>query len=402
MKTTNQCLLFLAIIFALFVSACTTPSSLYREGKDDEAIRLAVDYFRSHRKIKDKELMAFEKAFNSINNRDDARMRTLLSEGRNENYPEVYAVAQRMKIRQALVQPYLPVHLKETKREIALYIVEVDAILVDAKQKAAAFKYQQANDNITLARKGNRFAGRNAFLQLEQLATYYTDYKDAIALREEAYNLGINRVLIRLQNDAFIPLPYAYERDIMPMVTRDLNTQWVKYYTSNPSNLVFDYTIVARVTNINISPAFVNHFNTLEEKSIQDGFQYVLDKRGNVQKDSLGNDMKVPKYRIVRADVHEIEQRKNAQVTMLVEYFDNATQNRIFTQPINENSVFEYRSLTFSGDRRALKKETECRLGNSVPAPFPNDEEMLLRTTNDLKNALRKAITKNEDLVYGG
>jgi hypothetical protein len=400
MKTTNQIFLFLAIVFALFISACTTPSSLYREGKDDEAIRLAVDYFRSHRKIKDKDLMAFEKAFNTINNRDDARMRTLLSEGRNENYPEVYTLAQRMKTRQALVQPYLPVRLKETKREIALYIVEVDAILLDAKQKSAAFKYQQATDNMALARKGNRFAARNAYLQLEQLATYYTDYKDAIALREEAYNLGINRVLIRLQNEAFMPLPYGFERDIMPVVTRDLNTQWVKYYTSKNTNLQFDYTIVARVTSINISPSIVNHFNTLEEKSIQDGFQYVLDKRGNVQKDSLGNDMKVPKFRIVHAEVREMEQRKSAQLTMLVEYFDNANNNRIFTQPIVENSFFEYRSLTFSGDRRALKKETECRLGNSVPAPFPNDADMLLRTTNDVKNALRNAIAKNEDLVY--
>ena len=46
---------------------------------------------------------------------------------------------------------------------------------------------------------------------------------------------------------------------------------------------------------IDISPEQINEKQIIREKVIKDGFDYVLDKRGNVAKDSLGNDIKVDK-----------------------------------------------------------------------------------------------------------
>ena len=172
----------------------------------------------------------------------------------------------------------------------------------------------------------------------------------------------------------------------------------MKYHTFKDENLRYDYTIVARMTNIDVSPNRERRDHHIEEAQVEDGFEYVLDRNGNVKKDSLGNDIKTKKFRWVRADVFEIFQTKEARVSGYVEYFDNRTNERILSRPIESNALFNNVFINFQGDRRALRHETACRLGGRL-TPFPSDDALLMTVVDNMKQQAKSLIKNNDAIV---
>ena len=134
-----------------------------------------------------------------------------------------------------------------------------------------------------------------------------------------------------------------------------------------------------------------------ETKEIEDGFEYVFDENGNVKKDSLGNDIKIPKYKTISCNVVEFFQRKTAIISGQLEYYDNRTQKLIKAEPITAQSVFENAYATANGNLNALKPETRKKL-NLKPVPFPTDEAMVLQAGETLKKMTRDILVKNKNL----
>ena len=128
-----------------------------------------------------------------------------------------------------------------------------------------------------------------------------------------------------------------------------------------------------------------------ESKRIKDGFEYVLDEKGNVMKDSLGNDIKVDRYVQVHAWVLETHQQKVARIVGELAFFDVRRSTLLESRPLNAEAIFENYAATFRGDRRALSPETRNRIGN-VPVPFPSDENMLYDAVTYLKPAMKQQI----------
>ena len=66
-----------------------------------------------------------------------------------------------------------------------------------------------------------------------------------------------------------------------------------------------------------------------KEKQIKDGYTFVEDQNGNVVADSLGNSIKVDKFKTVRCDFYQFTQFKSAQVTGVVSFIDLKKQQKI-------------------------------------------------------------------------
>jgi hypothetical protein len=136
----------------------------------------------------------------------------------------------------------------------------------------------------------------------------------------------------------------------------------------------------------------------MDEKEIQDGFDYVLDSRGNVMKDSLGNDLKTPRYVRIHANIIEVYQSKAVRLAGTLQFFDGYRNTLLDTRPVGTEVLFENYASTFSGDKRALSDESCRRIGNR-PMPFPSDEDLLAQAAERLKPVIRDELRNNRSTL---
>ena len=153
-----------------------------------------------------------------------------------------------------------------------------------------------------------------------------------------------------------------------------------------------------KVTNLEVGPQVVKEREFEEVKEIEEGFDYVLDSRGNVLKDSLGNDVKVPRKVLIRARVFETFQTKVASIDGRLEFYDARNGNLIDSKPLAADAVFENYASTFRGDKRALSEEA-CRYLGNRPQPFPSDEALLLTAMERLKPVIKNRIAETRKLI---
>ena len=148
-----------------------------------------------------------------------------------------------------------------------------------------------------------------------------------------------------------------------------------------------------QLKQINISPEQISQAEFLREREIKDGWEYQLDRQGNVMKDSLGNDIKIDKIIKVRARYFETIQTKSSQILGEVVYIDLNTNQVFKTFPIDSGFVFENIYATFRGDERALLNEDRDFIRNRM-IPFPSNEQMVYDTGEDLKAKLKDIISR--------
>ncbi len=172
-----------------------------------------------------------------------------------------------------------------------------------------------------------------------------------------------------------------------------MNGMWLNFDAKNNSNIDYDYNIYLNIKYINVSPEQVNTNNWFENKEIQDGWQYVYDKNGNVMKDSLGNDIKVPKYKTISCKVSETVLHKQSIISGYIDFYNNVTKQLIKTEPVTAETFFDNVFTQAFGDYDALKPETLQKIKNSQAIPFPSDVDMIFKA-----NAIMKDMAKN--IIY--
>ena len=136
----------------------------------------------------------------------------------------------------------------------------------------------------------------------------------------EAKYMGTNRVLVSVINSTPLRLPEDFMENLLAINTYGLNSEWVEYHFKPlDQETVFDYYIDVNLQIIDVSPERINENDRLIKRKVQDGFEYVLDSRGNVMKDTAGNDIKIPKYKELSCTVIEKVQQKTVTLKGEVE-----------------------------------------------------------------------------------
>ena len=149
--------------------------------------------------------------------------------------------------------------------------------------------------------------------------------------------------------------------------------------------------MVLRIQDIVVSPDMVKEREYIDEKEIEEGFDYVLDSRGNVLKDSLGNDVKIPKKVTIKAFVTEVYQSKQTQVNATLDLIDLRINQVIQSQALSAVALFENYASKFRGDERALSADSRSRIGNS-PQPFPSSAAMILQAADRMKPVFQERV----------
>ena len=376
----------------ILASACTSPEKLIEQGNFDQAVALSVKKLSGKKNKKEKFVKATEEAFRRATNLDMRRIKTLEAEGRAENWVEINRIYSKIKKRQDLIEPLLPLIDREGYKADFMF-VKVDGLLNESKEKAAHFYYIEGKRLLAQAELGDKDAARQAYRQFEYIGQYYKSFKDESKLMRKAHDLGIVYVLFSMENNSYSILPRDFEREIKRISVNDMESMWRKVHLAPERNRDYDYKVVMNLRQIDVSPEQFREREYIDRNTIEDGWRYVLDSKGNVLKDSLGNDVKEPNKVEVLARVFETLQTKSAIVSGTLEFFDNQTNRIIHQEPITAETIFENYAARFDGDRRALSKESKQKIGNA-PMPFPSDEALVLQAADRLKPVIIEKIRR--------
>ncbi len=379
----------LLIITTIFLTGCASSIKQLQKGNYDAAIRTAVRNLRVDT-TNQEEIEVLDRAYTLANETDLERIRYLELEGNPRSWDELFTLYSDLKNRQALVRTVLPLELNG--RIINYPHQDYDAAIIEAKQMAADYYWDHAHN---LMENDTRESYRQAYNEFTKVKNYIGDYENIDQLLQETRWLGTSRAFILLFNNTHLKLSDNYENELLSFGPQDLNSEWVEFHTKQfHSDLYYDYLIHINLNHINVSPEKVFEKDRMETKEIEDGWEYVLDDRGNVVKDSSGNDIKVKKFRTAACSIIETRQYKEAFIKGEIEIIQNEPRQVIKSIPISAESIFEHVSARAIGDTAALSDESKEMI-KADPVLFPHDLDLIHRSSNALKLSIRKALRHN-------
>ena len=381
-------------VLTIILSGCGSSKKQLEKGNYDAAIDKAVRELRRD-PDDEKQIAILSQSYKVVNDLDNERIRFLKMEGRPNNWDEIYLIYKALNDRQSLVRTVTP--LKSKSQTVEFPYVDYVPEMVNAKRKAAEFYFSHGTELMKTNIKENY---RQAFAEFVRAKNYVGDYEGIDNKIMEAKSLGMSRVFVSVQNTSIIKFPKEFEQDLLALDLPSLNSEWVEYHTQNlNANTQYDYFVNVNVKNIAVSPDGTFQKDTVIKRDVEDGFTYVLDKKGNVMRDSLGNDIKQKKYKTLQCALIETIQSKACRIDGDVEVIQMNPNKVLKKDPIGAQSGFENVSSRALGDVQALTPKQLERTKTSI-VPFPTDIEMVIRCSESLKMAIRGAIQNNRRFIF--
>lgn len=387
--------LLFSVLLILF-SSCgvKTTQSMLSDGNYDGAIDRAVEALKTKKDSKGKQdyVYLLEEAFAKAKDRDLRNLEVMTKEANPANAERIYNTYLQLNNRQEKIRPLLPLPLLKQGKNASFPFDNYSDQIVSSKNALSKYLYETSS---VLLKSKNKMDFRQAYDNLFYLESINPGYKNAKKLMEDAQFKGTDFVDIYAKNETNMVIPKQLQDDLLDIKTYGLNDKWTVYHSVRQKNIVYDYSLIVNFIQINISPEQIKEKEFIKEKQIKDGVKTLLDSRGRPVKDSLGKEIKVDNYRMLRANVYEFRQFKSCQVTAKVDFVDLKTNQLAQTFPITSEFVFENIYSTYKGDRNACE-DSYISYFNKRAVPFPNNEQMVFDTGEDLKARLKDIIVKNK------
>ena len=384
----------LVFILTIILSGCGSSKKQLQKGNYDAAIQKAVKQLRKD-PADVKQIDILTQAYKVSNDQDNERVRFLKMEAKPDSWDDIYLVYKALNDRQSLVKTVAP--LNANGRSVDFPYVDYVPDMVNAKRKAADFYYAHGNE---LMKNRIKESYRQAYGEFLRAKEYVGDYEGIDSKIQEAKVQGMSKVFVSIQNTSIIKFPKEFEEDLLALDLPRLNSEWVEYFTQNLNeNTQYDYFVNVNVKNVAVSPDQSIQRDSVIKRDIEDGFYYVLDKKGNVMRDSLGNDIKQKKYKTVQCALVETVQSKACRIDGDIEVIQMNPNKQLKKDPIGAQSNFENVSSRALGDIQALNARQLERTKTSL-VQFPTDIEMIMRCSESLKKAIRGAIQNDRRFIY--
>lgn len=380
-------------VLTILFSGCGSSKKQLQKGNYDAAIQKAVKQLRKD-PTDIKQIDILDQAYKVSNEQDVERLRLLKMEAKPDNWDEIYLVYKTLNDRQALVRTVAP--LSRNGKSVDFTYVDYVPEMVSAKRKAADFYFGHGTE---LMKNNMKDSYRQAFAEFVRAKEYVGDYEGIDNKIQDAKLLGMSRVFVSIQNNSILKFPKEFEDELLALDFPRLNSEWVEFYTQNLNdNTQYDYYINVVIKNVMVSPDHSVQRDSVIKRDIEDGFTYALDKKGNVMKDTLGNDIKIKKYKTVQCALVETAQSKTCRIEGDIVVIQMNPNKTVKKDPIGAQSNFENISSRALGDLQALNAKQIERTKTAI-VPFPTDIEMIIRCSESLKAAIRGAIQNDRRFI---
>ncbi|MFB0926219.1 MAG: hypothetical protein QMB65_13210 [Vicingaceae bacterium] len=322
--------ILLFLIIAVLFTACKSSSKQLELGDYDKAIeKSAKKIKRSPGKFE--EVDVFNEAFRMAKTRDEATIIRLKKKGDPALWAKIYQTYLIMNKRHNLAISLPPVGINFEEQD---YLPEIS----NSKLKATEYAYAKGNQLLNI---DNRFKARKAHSRFLEVKRYDQFYKNVDEKLAEAKFKGITNIYFQIEDQLNVIATEGLIQEIKRINIDELNTSWKNYETYVDTNKTYHYSIFLNLKLIDVSPEEVRESNFLESKQVEDGFDYVLDVNRNIEKDTLGNPIKVVRYKTINCNVKEVVQQKTARISGSIDYIDNFTNKLLKSEPIISDAIFK-------------------------------------------------------------
>lgn len=376
------------LFISILLMSCASSQKMLQKGQYDRAIDRSTEKLMK-KPNNSKELRILKEAYDLANMFDKERIDYLELEGRDESWIEIYEIYEHLNYRQSKVRR-LPTQIRS---QFTFY--NYDQEIVNSKSTAAAVSYKRG---LEFMAKGDKMSARQAYYEFDRAASIFPGYENVEQKMALTHLLGLNHALFMVENSSGMVLPQYFDTELKKVTLRELNTRWLNFDTQENTNIDYDYFLVLNITDIAYSPESIESRIFNETKQIQDGLRYELDNNGNVMKDSLGNDIRVPNLVNVTAEVTEATQLKSVLVGGSLDIYEMKSDQLVRTDNISVEAVFRHQYGTFSGNKDALSDESAKVVGGRE-VPFPSNENMLMDAAELLKDRSKTIVSRNSRLL---
>ena len=387
-------LLFSILFLALSSCGVKTTQSLISDGNYDGAIDRAVEALRTKKDSKGKQdyVYLLEEAFAKGKDRDLRDLEMMTKEANPANAERIYNTYLQLNNRQEKIRPLLPLPLLKQGKNASFPFDSYSNEIVSSKNALSKYLYENAS---ALLKSNNKLDFRKAYDDFFYLESINPGYKNAKKLMADAQFKGTDFVDVYATNETNMVIPKRLQDDLLDFKTYGLNDKWTVYHSARQKNVAYDYSLIINFVQINISPEQIKEKEFIKERQSKDGVKTLLDGRGRPVKDSLGKEIKVDNYRMLRAKIYEFRQFKSCQITAKVDYVDIKTNQLLQSFPVSSEFIFENIYATYKGDRNACE-DNYMNYFDRRSVPFPNNEQMVYDTGEDLKARLKDIIVRNK------
>ncbi|MGB6152790.1 MAG: hypothetical protein WBG48_12450 [Pricia sp.] len=387
--------ILLGAIFTLLI-ACggvKKTQKAMNAGDYNRAIYTSIENLAKNKSKKGNQsyILLLEEAYQKNTERELKQIAFLEKDDNPAHLEAIYQGYVGLRTIQQRIRPLLPLYIHDENRNARFVFNDYQDDVLDSKDDLSEYLYENATNLLENATSKQDY--RKAYDDLVDLEEIYPDFDDTKAMMKEAYTKGQDYVKVDMINTSEKIIPAKLQDELLNFNTYGLDEQWTTYHTNPLPNIRYDYAMELALNTIDISPEQISEKQIVRERQVKDGYQYAVNDAGTVMKDSLGNKIKIDKFKTVKCNFYQFTQFKSARVAGMVRFTNLATNQPLDSYPLASEFIFEHVYANYEGDKRALENELEQLLG-LTSLPFPTNEQMVYDAGEDLKSRLKSILTR--------
>ncbi|MFH6971506.1 MULTISPECIES: hypothetical protein [Flavobacterium] len=386
----------LLLSFFVLISSCGVKQTqnLLSSGNYDQAIENAVSNLQTNKDKKGKQdyIYLVEEAFAKAKERDLNTINLLAKDANPAQLEKTYNTYLQLNSRQEKIKPLLPLKLIKEGRNAIFPFDNYNDQIINSKNALSIYLYANAKKLMVTSDKMNF---RKAYDDLDYLNQINPNYKDVLRLMDDAKFKGSDYVSVYTKNETNMIIPVRLQNDLLDFSTYGLNDKWTVYHSNKQKGISYDYGMMINFREIYISPEQIKEREFVKERIIKDGVKKLIDANGKEVLDEKGKVVMVDNLRTVVAQIYEFRQFKSCQISAKIDYINLKTNQLLQSFPITSEFIFENIYATYKGDRRA-SDDNYYSYFDRKPVGFPNSEQMVYDTGEDLKAKIKDIISRNK------
>ncbi len=386
--------LIVALMAVVLCAACggtQKATNLISSGNYENAFAVSIQKLTKDKSSKSsqKHVPVLKEAYTKAATNDLQTIANLKKTNTPESLKKIYGTYLNLDLRQDEVRVLQPLYFEGS--EVQFDFTDYSKSITNAKNNYSSKLYTDAVQEM----KGDKLAARKAYKLFQELIYVNPTYKNNLTqLSQNAKNKGSSFVLVALKNNV-----QRISNDSIESVNQinsgNFDNQWVIYHNKKDSKVRYDYQIDIVFNTLQFQPEKTEQQTVPQEAKIQDGWQYQLDANGNVVKDDKGNDVKVAKYKVVRAEVALYQQNKASKLDGNVVIKNRKTGAVVSSTPIFGEAKFQHLYGTFRGDQRAIEQKYYDAL-KSKALVYPKDDEFIKYSVLNFKQKVTALLSQQQ------
>lgn len=387
----------ITILLSLFllISSCGVKQTrnLLSSGNYNEAIDNAVSNLRTNKDRKGKQdyIYLLEEAFAKAKEQDLNAINLLVKDANPAQLEKTYNMYLQINSRQEKIKLILPLKLIKEGRNAIFVFDNYNDQIINNKNALSNYLYANAKKLQVIANKMNY---RKAYNDLDYLNQINPNYKDVLRLMDEAKLRGSDYVSVYTKNETNTIIPARLQNDLLDFSTFGLNDKWTIYDSNKQKEINYDYGLIINFREIYISPEQIKEREFVKERIIKDGVKKLIDSNGKEVLDEKGKVVMVDNLKTVAVKIYEFRQFKSCLIRAKIDYVNFRSNQLLQSFPISSEFIFENIYATHKGDRRA-SDDNYSSYFDRREVSFPNSEQMIYDTGEDLKAKIKNIITHN-------